>query len=316
MMQNGGTGLVPSGGSQGLPATSGRGLQRTYGQFSEVPPELGGPSQPRLGYIHNGEVQPPPRETFGKPATRMGPLIEGELAHGAERGVMGRVLGLLGGRGLAGTMAAGGEAALGPMGAVIAAGDGRGSNSLSDMQGLTSAYKAARAEHPAIPAGTVTSAPLPPIPQGPTPNDQVANRFGGMQPPSPMTPNQQVADRFGQFQAPSSGGGLPGWLTGANLALGSGGFLQGAPAPRPPQPQQPPAPAVNPNGSIAGAQGPTSVGGAPLQQPMGFFQRNAAMMRDPVTGQLIDPQGAARAQQQDQGGLIQRMLGYLGSKQG
>jgi hypothetical protein len=49
---------------------------------------------------------------------------------------------------------------------------------------------------------------------------------------------------------------------------------------------------------------------------MGFFQRNAAMMRDPVTGQLIDPQGAARAQQQDQGGLIQRMLGYLGSKQG
>jgi hypothetical protein len=106
---------------------------------------------------------------------------------------------------------------------------------------------------------------------------------------------------------------------------------------------------------------------------MGFFQRNAAMMRDPATGELIDPQGAARAQasmpshgtgtwgskgilpsvmnligagtgapgtnangsiqgaygptsvggaplqqvpqQQDQGGLIQRMLGYLGSKQ-
>jgi hypothetical protein len=48
------------------------------------------------------------------------------------------------------------------------------------------------------------------------------------------------------------------------------------------------APGVNSNGSIAGAYGPTSVGGAPLQQA---------------------------PQQQDQGGLIQRMLGYLGSKQ-
>jgi hypothetical protein len=47
------------------------------------------------------------------------------------------------------------------------------------------------------------------------------------------------------------------------------------------------APGTNANGSIQGAYGPTSVGGAPLQQ----------------------------AQQQDQGGLIQRMLGYLGSKQ-
>jgi hypothetical protein len=46
------------------------------------------------------------------------------------------------------------------------------------------------------------------------------------------------------------------------------------------------APGTNANGSIQGAYGPTSVGGAPLQQ----------------------------APQQDQGGLIQRMLGYLGSK--
>jgi hypothetical protein len=46
------------------------------------------------------------------------------------------------------------------------------------------------------------------------------------------------------------------------------------------------APGTNANGSIQGAYGPTSVGGAPLQQ----------------------------AQPQDQGGLIQRMLGYLGSK--
>jgi hypothetical protein len=49
---------------------------------------------------------------------------------------------------------------------------------------------------------------------------------------------------------------------------------------------------------------------------MGFFARNAAMMRDPATGELIDPQGAARAQQQDQGGLIQKMLGMLNNRAG
>jgi hypothetical protein len=47
------------------------------------------------------------------------------------------------------------------------------------------------------------------------------------------------------------------------------------------------APGTNANGSIQGAFGPTSVGGAPLQQA---------------------------PPQQDQGGLIQRMLGYLGNK--
>lgn len=47
------------------------------------------------------------------------------------------------------------------------------------------------------------------------------------------------------------------------------------------------APGTNANGSIQGSYGPTSVGGAPLQQA---------------------------PPQQDQGGLIQRMLGYLGSK--
>jgi hypothetical protein len=172
----------------------------------------------------------------------------------------------------------------------------------------------------------------------PTPAAQVANRFGGMQPPSPMPdPAQQVAARFPQTMAQ-------------------------APAPA----QAPQAPSV-PVPSPRPAQ-------APQPQPqMGFFQRNAAMMRDPATGELIDPQGAARAQasmpshgtgtwgskgilpsvmnligagtgapgtnangsiqgaygptsvggaplqqapqQQDQGGLIQRMLGYLGSKQ-
>jgi hypothetical protein len=176
----------------------------------------------------------------------------------------------------------------------------------------------------------------------PTPNAQVADRFGGMQAPSPMPdPAQQIAARFPQTMAQ-------------------------APA------AQAPAPAV-PTAVPMPMARPASAPQAQAQAPMSFFQRNAAMMRDPATGELIDPSGAARAQasmpshgtgswgskgilpsvmnllgagtgapgtnangsiqgaygptsvggaplqqapqQQDQGGLIQRMLGYLGSKQ-
>jgi hypothetical protein len=44
---------------------------------------------------------------------------------------------------------------------------------------------------------------------------------------------------------------------------------------------------------------------------MGFFQRNAAMMTDPVTGGFIDPQAAGQA---GNGGIIQKMLGLLHNK--
>ncbi|MHC2284428.1 hypothetical protein ACVIJW_000298 [Bradyrhizobium barranii subsp. barranii] len=79
------------------------------------------------------------------------------------------------------------------------------------------------------------------------------------------------------------------------------------------------APQVNPDGSIAGALGPTSVGGAPLvgqaapqaQPDTSFFMRNALMQRDPVTGALIDPSGAASVSGPD---LIQKMMAYLHNK--
>lgn len=89
-----------------------------------------------------------------------------------------------------------------------------------------------------------------------------------------------------------------------------------------PMPQARPAgaePQVNPDGSIAGAVGPTSVGGAPLvgqaapqaQPDTSFFMRNALMQRDPATGELIDPSGAAGVRGPD---LISKMLAYLHSK--
>lgn len=89
-----------------------------------------------------------------------------------------------------------------------------------------------------------------------------------------------------------------------------------------PMPQARPAgaaPQVNPDGSIAGALGPTSVGGAPLvgqaapqaQPDTSFFMRNALMQRDPITGALIDPSGAASVSGPD---LIQKMMAYLHNK--
>jgi hypothetical protein len=251
-------------------------------------------------YTYNGEVQPPPRETFSKPAPRFGPTIEGEAIRPvssaaapsaldtAQALVSRRLLSLLGSH--AGTLAAGADAALGPMGAVIAAGDGRGTNSADDMKGLTDAYAAARNDRlsHASPAGQVTSAPLPPPDMGPSANDQVANRFGGMQPPAPAT----FAERFG---------GL------APAVLAKGDMLQASPAqvianrgmfpfvPMPhPRPQMAHAtaavPMPQPRPAAADAPAPTA--------PMTWFQRNAAMMRDPITGQFIDPAAAARAQAQ------------------
>jgi hypothetical protein len=41
---------------------------------------------------------------------------------------------------------------------------------------------------------------------------------------------------------------------------------------------------------------------------MSFFQRNAAMMRDPSSGELIDPQGASQVRGPD---LITKMASYL-----
>lgn len=47
--------------------------------------------------------------------------------------------------------------------------------------------------------------------------------------------------------------------------------------------------------------------------PMSWFQQNAAMMRDPSTGQFIDPTGASQAQSQQASGpdVINKLLSYF-----
>lgn len=54
---------------------------------------------------------------------------------------------------------------------------------------------------------------------------------------------------------------------------------------------------------------------APAPQPdMGFFRRNALMMRDPGTGSFIDPMGSAEAQATRGPDLIAKMTQYLNNK--
>jgi hypothetical protein len=46
---------------------------------------------------------------------------------------------------------------------------------------------------------------------------------------------------------------------------------------------------------------------------MGFFQRNSAMMRDPVSGSLIDPVNADRAQASGPD-VINKLMSYFHNK--
>lgn len=140
--------------------------------------------------------------------------------------------------------------------------------------------------------------------------------------------NSYVANNFGQF-APVSN-------TPAQMRPGVAAAQASMPA-------APSAPALNPNGSIQGAVGNTSVGGAPVQpqtpQPMqwprpqasggsqhqgiiptiaGFFGAgNPGTNANGSIQGAVGPTsvgGAPLAKPQDQGGLIQTMLGYLGNK--
>lgn len=130
------------------------------------------------------------------------------------------------------------------------------------------------------------------------------------------TPNAQVASRFGEMTPP----GLPGWVSMSDFSVPSakgfgGSQPQNAMAYAPPDPNRGnmtvPLPMARP------AAAPQAVA-LPNDGGMGFFTRNAMLMQDPATGQYIDPAGAAKAQasmpQQDQGSLIQWMLGRLGNK--
>lgn len=90
-------------------------------------------------------------------------------------------------------------------------------------------------------------------------------------------------------------------------------WLKGAqwqnPSPPAAPPQAPPAPATADAGVPMPQARPAD---APQAQPdTSFFMRNALMMRDPSTNQLIDPMGASQVRGPD---LINKMMAYLHNK--
>lgn len=221
--------------------------------------------------ILHGEVQPPVNETFSKPATRYGPIIDGEAVRSIPVGGGGLLDGIKGAVSR-GVSTAGGSLAgmANPLMAAIM-GSVQGdvlNNHKPRMYGPSG---------PAIPGGQVTGSPLPPV--------------AGMGPPSPPISGPQ-----------SPTPAAPPTYPGVDAMAGHAGptypqvdpmAAHAAPMPQPrPQMAQAPMPMPQPR--------PPQAPQAP--QEMGFFQRNTAMMRDPVTGMFIDPSAAARAQAQG-GGL-------------
>lgn len=98
--------------------------------------------------------------------------------------------------------------------------------------------------------------------------DSFASRFGSWTDPKPVQSMPAVQRAFAQMQTPQS---LPPMQVQEQPQ---------APVPMPtPRPQYAPAP----------------VAAEPQPDAMSFWQRNAAMMRDPDTGAFIDPSAARRA---------------------
>ncbi len=162
---------------------------------------------------------------------------------------------------------------LGPL-SMATMGDGRPDNTPEDLAYLTKAFAAARAAR-LTPNGHVADAfNRLPFPQGSDPMTA-----GGLAPPAaPVTP--QVSDgSFNSIDAAAAPQATP--------------ALPPAAVPMP-QPRPEEAPTPQPGG-------------------MGFFARNTAMMRDPVTGDFLDPTAGRQAEASGPD-LIQKYMTYLHGK--
>jgi hypothetical protein len=202
-------------------------------------------------------------------------------------------------------------------------GDGRAGNSGNEMEALQNAYGAARAS-PAAPKGDR----LPIAPQASPQAPQVPQA-----PAAGMSPGTAADMGWQNFDHRAAN--MPGMADGL-LKLGAQRLAQAQPQAPAPAPQPPPAAPVVAQGDPVGAgvplpaPRPQAAPSAPAAQPvpmpqprpaeapqqapgMSFWQRNAAMMRDPITGSFLDPAAAQRA---DATGpeLIQKFMNYFNDK--
>lgn len=97
---------------------------------------------------------------------------------------------------------------------------------------------------------------------------------------------------------------LPWWATGDMTKMFPGAG-QPAPQAQPAAPEAAPAAAPVPMPQARPAEAPQA------EPDTGFFMRNALSMRDPSTGEMIDPSGASSVRGPD---LISKMMTYLHNK--
>lgn len=128
--------------------------------------------------------------------------------------------------------------------------------------------------------------------------DAAASQAAGNPQPTQAMPPVQPMDDAPQRGAPE----LPWWASGDMTKMFPGASQPSSPVPMP-MARPPQAPQAAPAAPAAAPQ--------EAQPDTSFFMRNAMMMRDPGTGELIDPSGAASVRGPD---LISKMMKYLHNK--
>lgn len=153
---------------------------------------------------------------------------------------------------------------------------------------------------------------------GITPMDGQGATPGAVAPPistdnsGPMSPNERVAQGFNATGPSASqpavlaGPNSPSPLDNASWPFGPKGAPVAASASSPLDTAQ------WPHGPVGAPQQSAATPSAP-QEPMGFFARNSAMMRDPLSGAFIDP-AAAQVANVSGPDLIQKFMNYFNQK--
>jgi hypothetical protein len=130
---------------------------------------------------------------------------------------------------------------------------------------------------------------------------------GAAQAPSGLAPEWQKfkaqADKQAELQPAVPNPQLPWWATGDMTKM----LPPASPAPAAPAP----APAAPPQAAPVPMPQPRPAEAPQAQPDTSFFMRNALSMRDPSTGELIDPSGASSVRGPD---LIAKMMTYLHNK--
>lgn len=166
--------------------------------------------------------------------------------------------------------------------------------------------------HTQRPASPLPASPTPPVTNGGPMPPAVQPQSGGASGSRANPPSVPISTDYPSMpSAPGAGGAgsIPWWANATGADFGGGH----TPMPQPRPQGAPQGPPMQQAGPIPGATGPTSVGGAQLQNPNGSIP-GAAGPTSVGGAPLASPMGGA--QSQNGSALIQKMLALLQQKAG